>query len=75
MRNLVAATLAVSLLTSSAFAATLAPGKPAGVKAAQMEGSGLMWGLGLAVVIGGALAVGSGNGKSTITTTTTSTNP
>lgn len=74
MRVIGAAILASTLVISSAFAADsslLAPGKPAGVHKAQMEGSGLMWGLGLAVIAGGAALVASGNGKSTVTATTT----
>ncbi len=78
-----AAVLAASLVISCAFAATtpdtpapLAPGKPAGVKQAQMEGSWGFW-LGAAAVVGlgiGLVASGNGN-KGTTTTTTTSTSP
>lgn len=73
MRIACSAVLMATLLTSTAFAASnapLAPGKPAGVKKAQAEGSGLMWGLGLTIVAGGAVLVGTGNGKSTVATTT-----
>jgi hypothetical protein len=56
MRNLVAAALSFSLLASSALAANeggLAPGKPAGVKAAQgVDTTALL-------VIGGIVAVGA----------------
>lgn len=78
MRTFGAALLASTLLASSAFAATdapLAPGKPAGVKKAAMEGNAMMWGFGLAVVAGGAALAASGNGNNTVTTTTTGTNP
>jgi hypothetical protein len=56
MRNLVAAILSFSLIASSALAAgetgTLAPGKPAGVKHAQL-GENTAW-----LVIGGIVIVG-----------------
>ena len=39
----------------------------------QAEGSGLMWGVGLAIVAGGAILVGTGNGKNTVATSTTGT--
>ena len=53
MRSLGAAILATGLIVSSAFAATdssapLAPGKPAGVKEAQMHGRLFWWIGGLA---------------------------
>jgi hypothetical protein len=57
MRNLVAAALSLTLIASSALAAgesgTLTPGKPAGVKQAQLgDGSALL-------VIGGIVAIGA----------------
>jgi hypothetical protein len=63
MRVLIAAATAASLLVSSAFAATdtvapLAPGKPAGVKKAQLaESTTLLWVLGAGLVIGGIALV------------------
>ena len=68
MRAFGAAILAASLAFSSAFAATstpsttpLAPGKPAGVKEAQAQGSLGLW-LGAAAVVGlGIGLVASGN--------------
>ena len=80
MRILGAAILASSLVVSSAFAATdsaapLAPGKPAGVKQAQMEGNTLLLVLGVGVVAGGIALVASGSGNGSVTTTTTGTNP
>ena len=80
MRIIGAAILASSLVVSSSFAATnstapLAPGKPAGVKQAQMEGNTLLLVLGVGVVAGGIALVASGNGNGSVTTTTTGTNP
>lgn len=79
MRVFGAAILASTLIISSAFAADssapLTPGKPAGVKKAQMEGSGPMWGMGLAIAAGGAALVSSGNGNGNGTITTTSGTP
>jgi len=81
MRILGAAILASSLVVSSSFAATtnsnapLAPGKPAGVKQAQMEGNTLLLVLGVGVVAGGIALVASGSGNGSVTTTTTGTSP
>ncbi len=80
MRIFGAALLASALAVSSSFAATdstapLAPGKPAGVKQAQMEGNTLLLVLGVGVVAGGIALVASGNGNGSVTTTTTGTNP
>lgn len=80
MRIIGAAILASSLVVSSSFAATnstapLTPGKPAGVKQAQMEGNTLLLVLGVGVVAGGIALVASGNGNGSVTTTTTGTNP
>jgi hypothetical protein len=84
MRTLIAAVAAASLLVSSAFAATdsvgpLAPGKPAGVKKAQLEDTTLLWVLGAGLVIGGIVLVAtqdngssaptSGGGSSTSSST------
>lgn len=84
MRLFAAVALATSVLASSAFAAgtevrvPLAPGKPATVKKAQMEGNTVMLLAGVAVVGGGiALVASEGNGTPTAFTspTTTGTNP
>ena len=86
MQTIGAAILASSLIVSSAFAATdatapLAPGKPAGVKQAQMEGNTLLLVVGLGVVAGGVALLASGGGgnpvaaTTTATTTTTGTHP
>ena len=85
MRSIGAAILATTLFASSAFgaagttsnnAAPLAPGKPAGVKQAQLTGPALMWAIGFGVIIGGAalVASGAGNGHK-VSTSTNSTNP
>lgn len=81
MHRLAAVALASALTFSSAFAAAtdnaapLTPGKAAGVKEAELHGSGLLW-LGALVIVGGGLALvvsqGSGN---KISTTTTGTSP
>ena len=78
MRVIGAAILASSLVVSSSFAATdaaapLAPGKPAGVKQAQMQGNTLLLVLGVGVVAGGIALVASGSGNGSVATTTTST--
>ena len=80
MRTLGAAVLAISLIVSGAFAETasgissapLAPGKPAGVKQAQMHGALAWWLVGIGVVgLGiGLIASGNGNNSSTPATTT-----
>ncbi len=83
MRSIGSALLATALFASSAFAATdvstkapLAPGKPAGVKQAQLAGSGLLFVVGIGIVAGGIalVASGAGNGHN-ITNTTNNTNP
>jgi len=55
MRALISTVLAVTLFASSAFAAdgALAPGKPAGVKQAQMAQTELYLALGLTAVAAG----------------------
>lgn len=57
MRMFVSAVLATTLIASSAFAAdgTLAPGKPAGVKQAQMTQNEMWIALGISAAIGGAI--------------------
>ena len=78
MRIIGATILASSLVVSSSFAATnatapLAPGKPAGVKQAQMEDNTLLLVLGVGVVAGGIALVASGGSDHVVTATTTST--
>jgi hypothetical protein len=76
MRNLIAAALSVSLAASSAMAdgnrAPLAPGKPAGVKQAQVDTTALLVIIGIAGTIAAiALATASsGNPGSPVTPTT-----
>jgi hypothetical protein len=80
MRNFVAATLAASLIASTAIAATdsgpLPAGKPAGVKKAQ-EDETVWWVVGLGFVAAGIGLVASGDGNNNLTpgsvTTSTST--
>jgi hypothetical protein len=57
MRVLISAVLATTLIASSALAddGALAPGKPAGVKQAQMTGNEWMIALGVAAVAGGII--------------------
>ena len=77
MRSFAAAILALALCTSNGFAADngspLAPGKPAGVKEANLESGGVLLWVGLAVVAAGIAIVvsNSGNGPTTSTTATT----
>ena len=78
MRAIVAAILATTIFTSSVMAesdsaapvAPLSPGKPAGVKQADIEMGGVVMWLGIAAVAGGIalLAVGT-QGKNSATTT------
>jgi hypothetical protein len=74
--SIVAAIIAVLALSNAAMAeGTLVPGKPAGVKSAQMIGTDALLGLGLAAVaIGVTIGVtsGSGNNSSSVSTSTTS---
>jgi hypothetical protein len=78
MRNLkhivTAASLAALALSNAATAETLAPGKPASVKQAQMMDNTVLLGIGLAAVaIGVTIAVTSGSGaSSTVSPSTTS---
>ena len=79
MRLFVSAVLATALFASNALAGdagtSLAPGKPAGVKDAQMMDHTVVIGLGVALVAAGiAIAVSSGNNHNapaTVTTTAT----
>jgi hypothetical protein len=75
MRMIVATVLATSLAVSSAFAATdsapLAPGKPAGVKQADIEAGGVVLWLGIAAVVAGiAVLASTTQGNSNGTTST-----
>ncbi len=78
MRALTAAVLSIALTTSlagAAFAQTpLAPGKPAGVRKAQLEAPTLIILAGVAVVGAGvAIAVSGDNNNATPATATTTT--
>ena len=78
MRNLkqfvTAATLAALALSNVAMAETLAPGKPASVKQAQMLDNTALLGIGLAAVaIGITIAVTSGGGSNSSVISTGST--
>jgi len=80
MRIFGAAILATSLLVTNAFAAeTLTPGKPAGVKKAQMDDNRntllIISGIGLAGLGIGLAASQNGGGPTTVTTATVSTTP
>jgi hypothetical protein len=82
MRKFSALALGTLLLVSSTLAAgadtvsPLAPGKPAGVKQASLEGNGLLLVFGVAIVAGGiALVASQGNSGNSITSTTSSTAP
>jgi hypothetical protein len=81
MRLFVSAVLATAVLASSALAGetanTLAPGKPAGVKTAQLADNTVVIGLGLGLVAAGiAVAASSGNSHNiTTVSTSTSTSP
>jgi hypothetical protein len=70
MRKFCAALVAASLLATSAFAADLpplAPGKPAGVKQAELGGDLLLYVIGAAAIIAGICIIASGNGNGTVT--------
>jgi hypothetical protein len=79
MRNFVAATMAATLIATSAIAATtngnsLAPGKPAGVKHAQdMSDNTVWWLVGLGVVAAGIALVASGSNNNALTSGTVAT--
>ena len=78
MRRLAAISLAVSLIASNAIAAenaSLAPGKPAGVKQAALSGTPFVWVLGLAFLGAGIGLAASGTGGNTPAVTTTTTAP
>jgi hypothetical protein len=79
VRKLAAAALASALVLSNtaAFAATdsnqaaLAPGKPAGVKEAQMWAPAWIWIAGVGIVALGVVLVASGGNNGSSATTTT----
>lgn len=82
MRLFVSAVLAAAVFASTAMAgepaANLTPGKPAGVKNAQMTDNTVAIGLGVALVAAGiAVAASAGNSHNTsgVTTTSTTTTP
>lgn len=80
MRLFLSAVLATVVFASTALAGevpgTLAPGKPAGVKEAQMMDNTVVIGLGLGLVAAGiAVAASSGNSHNVTTVTTTTTSP
>ena len=79
MRLFISAVLAISFFASNALAGEtasgLTPGKPAGVKDAQLMDNTVVIGLGVALIAAGiAVAASSGNSHN-ITTVTTSTSP
>jgi uncharacterized membrane protein len=77
MRTFVAATLAATLIATSAFAAvTVSPlpsGKPAGLKKAQDADNTVFWVVGLGFVAAGVALVASGNSTTIETTPATTT--
>jgi len=83
MRNFCVALIACSIISTTAFAAdtdgALSPGRPAGVKQAQMADRTTLLLIGAGVVVAAiAIAASSGGGNhnsGTSTTTTTSTAP
>jgi hypothetical protein len=80
MRLFLSAVLATTVLASTAFAGdapeTLAPGKPAGVKQAQMADHTLVIGLGVGLVAAGiAVAASSSNSHNVATVATSATSP
>lgn len=79
MRLFISAVMAV-LFASSAFAgetagAALAPGKPAGVKSAQLMDNTVVIGLGVALVAAGIAIAASSGSSHNAATVTTSTSP
>ena len=80
MRLFVTAVLATTRFASTAFAgdtgAFLAPGKPAGLKNAQMEDNTLVIAVGLGLVAAGiAVAASSGNSHNPVSISTSTTAP
>jgi len=79
MRLFISAALATALFASSALAGdvsgALAPGKPAGVRDAQLMDNTVVIGLGVGLIAAGiAVAASSGNSHN-VTTATAATNP
>jgi hypothetical protein len=75
MRVFISAVLAATLIASSALAedaGALAPGKPAGVKQAQMAQTEIWWALGISAVVAGAVvgATSQSHTKAAAVTTT-----
>jgi len=85
MRVFISAVLATTLIASSALAGdvgALAPGKPAGVKQAQMSQTEMWWALGLSAAAAGIIVAATSQshthaaaGGTTVVNTTTSTSP
>ena len=78
MRLFVSAVLATALFASNALAGDvgLAPGKPAGIKDAQVIDNTVVIGLGVALVAAGiAIAASSGNNHNTAAVSTSTTAP
>ena len=81
MRAICAAVLAATMTFSSAIAAEssttglLAPGKPAGMKQAQIETGGVLLVVGILAVAGAIAAIASTTQGSGSTNSTTNTNP
>ena len=70
MRIFGVAVLAASMLVTNAFADTLAKGKPAGVKKAQMETNTTMILLGVGLAGAGIALAASSSGGGAVTSTT-----
>jgi hypothetical protein len=69
MRRIIAPLVATAVLTSNALAipdtnGALPPGKPAGVKQADLGGDGFWYLTGVVVLIGAVVILASDNGKS-----------
>jgi hypothetical protein len=79
MRMFLPSALALTMIASSAFAATdstrpLAAGKPANFKQAQAADNNILWWvLGAGVIVGGIALVASGSSNGNLTTGTLST--
>jgi hypothetical protein len=78
MRNFVWATVAATMIATSAFAASdvgapLPSGKPAGVTRAQVPGSTALYVAAGVIIIAGIALVASSNGNSTVVTGTPTT--
>jgi hypothetical protein len=77
MRLFLSAVLATAVFATTALAGetpgVLAPGKPAGVKEAQMADSTLVIGLGLGLVAAGIAVAASSSNSHNVTTVSTST--